>query len=168
MIIMYKEILKANPYCALSGSHALDLMGYKLRRLPSDIDIFCTDNDFKPIDGMIRIETDWEKEGMHPSSTTDEFPRQSYKINGIQVDVFYCKDRVEAIIMKSNFFIVNGIRCVDYLDILKFKLSYVNPNSSTCEKHKLDLLFFIENMDKMRSVTSTGEIIDNSPIELPF
>jgi len=144
---MYEEILKANPTCALVGSRALILQGFKVRREPKDIDIYDPENVFKIVPGMTLPEpkeNQTEEEKYNDEDGNNEHNRTSYLYKGVSVDVFSPtdKDNNKQKIVSVK---VDGksVKCIDYLETLKAKLSYIKEGGKSKGKHKMDLMYFL-------------------------
>jgi len=140
---MYKELIKQNSKLALSGSYALQLQGFKLRREPKDIDIFSSSSEMlKCENGLSFVDGD---ANLPPSAAMDEVDRNTYTLNGQQLDLFFCNNDINNSLIISNLITVYGIKCVHWKDILYFKMHYAFDNSESAEKHREDLVFFFQN-----------------------
>jgi len=131
------QILFHNSNSALSGSLALHLQGFKTRRKPSDIDITVPYNKpFTPITGMEHFDC---------SDDYDEsdYTRGSYKFGDIKIDVFYpIKNKV---LETDIVWIDKPINAVKWSEILKFKLEHSFDENYEDEKHRDDLIWFLQN-----------------------
>jgi len=133
---MVKEILSANPKCLCSGSVALKLQDVNIMRSPKDIDIFLPFNlEFNIIEGMT-ISTNYDND-TYPD---DGWDRKEYYYKGIQVDVFTPEDESFTI---WDYVSAKGIKCVDKLDIIKFKTSHSFGDHFTRFKHRNDIIHML-------------------------
>jgi len=151
-----KKILIANPDAMLSGSLAMQLRFIKTRREPKDIDIFLPDGcGFIKIDGMKD-----SIEHISQSRVVSGTIRQSYSIEGIQVDVMTPTD--------ENFQVawefVNGLKLLTAEQILKFKLDYAFDNNypEGQQKHIEDIIFILQN----RLKNGIEDYFDKNPFDL--
>lgn len=148
LIEIAKKILAANSDAYLSGSLALRLQGHATRREPEDIDIWIPDNIIKVIPGM-RVYSSSERydEGTHL--------RESYVIDGEQVDFFYPTENPEFTPLVTY---ADGITCVLAEDILKFKTEHAMDTEyeGGRGKHLEDLIFFFQKQkEKLDSFNET-------------
>lgn len=139
LIEIAKQILEANDNCFLSGSLALNHQGIKTRNAPGDIDIYLEGYDnFHCISGM-KESYDFNSDDYY----NEEWERTHYKIGDVKVDVFvstgnYLKDKLITVNC-------NGIDCVRFDEILKFKIQFAFDDSDSAEKHQADLQYIIGN-----------------------
>lgn len=144
---MYKELIKQNSSLALSGSYALKLQGFNLRREPKDIDIFsATSEMLKCENGLSFVDGD---ANLPPSAAMDEVDRNTYSLNGEQLDLFFCNNSTKNAAIIANLITVDGIKCVHWKDILSFKMHYAFDDSESAEKHRDDLVYFFQNNIKV-------------------
>jgi hypothetical protein len=134
------QILKANPNALLSGSLALNLQGLKTKRVPSDVDIYLPwGQKFEKIENMVTrdLEEDYDNE---------DYQIFQYMVSGVKVDVFTpMHDSVPELEVRKVFV----CRCVQFSDILKFKIKHSLNGSSTSWKHKHDLIYIFVVNDKI-------------------
>lgn len=150
LIELAKKILAANPDGRLSGSLALRIQGIKTRRDVEDIDIW--------IPGAAKI-----IEGMEAWSSSqdqyeeDSFSRDSYMIDGVQIDFFTPLEYPE---VEPHWRMHEGIPVLLPYEIMKFKLQHGFDDTYLIgqEKHLEDLIFMIK--DKIETI--------NNPIDIEF
>lgn len=131
-------ILAANPDCFLSGSLALSLQGFNIRRDPEDLDFYTRSGFIISVPGMM----DFEDEDERYVKADDPAARVEYLFDEVKVDFFRHANINEQI----NYSVeVLGIRMLHWTEILKFKISYCQEGSSTKEKHSEDIIYFLKN-----------------------
>lgn len=139
-----KGILEMNSKCYLSGSLALIIQGYKVRRSPKDIDIYCPFGyDFKPTYYMKKYLPDDEMD-FYEEGDYERFPFLTNRTS-THIDLF--KPISEDIKTLNTIKNENGIKMISWDDIIKMKINHsVTGKSGTSYKHRDDLIYFlIEN-----------------------
>jgi len=142
-----KRILKANPKAMLSGSFAMKLQGVDLRREPEDLDIWIP-GEVKIIEGM----EIYNSSSRYPD---EDFIRESYIIDGVQVDFFVPVEYPE---VEPKWRYEAGLKVLLPEEIMKFKLEHGFDDYSPIgqAKHLEDLIFIMQN--KLKNITNPIDI----------
>lgn len=133
-----KDILAVSPTALLSGSLSLRLQGVLTMREPVDIDIFIPVKDkFIPIPKMGIFDEGGED---YPE---DGWDRIGYNLDGVKIDVF-TQDYSDSDIPEPQQTTGKGnVRCVDKVDIIKFKASHALGDHWTKYKHRNDIVYMM-------------------------
>lgn len=152
---MKKEILntlidlqKRNNNLIITGSVALDLVGCKIRREITDIDLYREIDRHYHMGGCIKTQIeDYEEENYYYSKYIN-------LKNNIKIDIFEPAS-YEKCIIKNNKEATITVRAhgevfevVKPEFILQFKIQHILSNTSswkTKEKHKKDIIYFLQN-----------------------
>lgn len=142
--------LRENVQVMLSGSCALMMQGFKVRRPPEDIDIYVGRLNFSKPKEYKRVDTNNNFMG----SDTDEgqeWQRVTYIQSkddglfetGIKIDLFENK-RSDYKFKSKDLVNVEGIQCLHWEEIIRFKMNYaIVGDSHSRFKHRDDLLHFL-------------------------
>lgn len=131
------NIIDENPGVLLSGSLALHELGIKLRRKPTDIDLYLPyGQKFQPIEGMTvsLIETDEDYENLY-------YERSGFKIGNVSIDVFTPiepQGELKLTDEQSNTMLAAHL-------IIGFKVQHSLADAWTAQKHKMDLIHIVAN-----------------------
>lgn len=140
LLIIAKEILKLNPECSISGSLSLWYQGFKLRRDPVDIDIYCPDpaGILKlPEGGKIIIPSTEEEVEFY---NNEEYERTKALYKGVQIDFLCVKSYYVPVLNR-----VEGDFFVEAKAIIGFKLEHAFGEAYSRFKHRDDLLHILIN-----------------------
>lgn len=131
------DIIDENEGVLLSGSLALHELGIKLRRKPTDIDLYLPyGQKFQPIEGMIvsLIETEEDYDNLY-------YERKGYKMGEVSIDVFTPiepEGELKLTDEQSNTMLAAHL-------IIGFKVQHSLGDAWTAQKHKHDLLHILVN-----------------------
>lgn len=131
------DIIDKNEGVLLSGSLALHELGIKLRRKPTDIDLYLPyGQKFKLLEGMTAVGngTDEDYENVY-------YERMGYKMGEVSIDVFTpiepegelkLTDEQSSTILAAHL-------------IIGFKVQHSLADAHTAYKHKMDLIHIVAN-----------------------
>lgn len=126
--------MELNPKAALSGSLGLQLQGLNIRRHAQDIDIYLPyKKKFKVPDGF-ETKDEGDKDSNYPP---DKYERDTYYLEGsLKIEVFKPVKKS----LKVSITRIRDIRVVRFEDIVKFKFMHCFGDSSSIDKHRLDII----------------------------
>jgi len=142
MLEAIRQILSVNTNCALVGGNSFLLQKKKIRRQPTDIDIYCPDGIFKIIPGMSmpkidEIKKDEDKYDEEDDNSVDT--RICYLFDGFKVDVFTPKNQPG----KNDIKKVDGIKVCSIQDTIAAKVRYFECGGKSKGKHRLDIMYYL-------------------------
>jgi len=147
LLEVFKKIQEKFPRILLTGSLSMALQGFKIRRVPKDLDIIIFD-DFI-LRSITRHIPDFELVPFEDFSELYDpdgirFPvKILYKEFTLSID-FFLYD--ESLYDQYFFTTVNNIPCAKYSHPFQFKIEYaLKKDSVSSKKHREDILFFLEN-----------------------
>lgn len=137
LIEIASEIQAENNGSLLSGSLGLNMLGFKTAREPNDIDIYIPYGfKFKPVNGLYFspnvTEQDYED---------DLYERTHYRYKGVKIDVFTPFEKHDDINSPDEF--DSNVLC--HRHILGLKCRFALMASGNPDKHKDDVIFFLNN-----------------------
>jgi DNA polymerase-3 subunit epsilon len=147
LLEVFKKIQEKFPGILLTGSLSMAVQGFKIRRVPKDLDIIIFD-DFI-LRSITRQIPDFELVPFEDFSELYDpdgirFPvKILYKEFTLSID-FFLYD--ESLYDQYFFTTVNNIPCAKYSHPFQFKIEYaLKKDSASSKKHREDILFFLDN-----------------------
>jgi len=135
---LVKKIVELNPNIILSGSVALNLQQVKTRTAPNDIDFLLPFGSAK-----LKLPKDSnEVKDYNPDDyDSDEYRRERYKCDNVEFDVFIQQSET----MHMEVIKRQGIRQLNKVDIISFKIKHALDFSVSRNKQKFDIIHILVN-----------------------
>lgn len=147
-IAIVRDILSINKSASLSGSIALVFSGVAVRRKVSDIDIYMPYGVAFNKPASLSEDEIPDSGYSDDAGGNDEYTMRTFIHSKpyTKVNVFITNTPDASLLVEHNEFL--GISCVVPHEIIKFKIKYALTNSSSSEKHRKDVMFMLEQIEK--------------------
>jgi hypothetical protein len=147
LLEIFQKIKLKFPGVLLTGSLSMAVQGFKIRRLPKDLDVIIFDDII--IRSMTRLIPEFELVPKDENSDWYDpdgvrFPvKILYKGFTVSIDFFL----YDPLLYEEYFYAtINNIPCAKYSHPFQFKIEYaLKKDTESSQKHRDDILFFLEN-----------------------
>lgn len=143
------DLQKRNNNLIITGSTALDLLNLKIRREPTDIDLYLPISRHYCLSGYKKLKDE------------DIYDEQNYQIyqylnseDNIKIDIFHPVSYEKCIIRNNEEPTITVRICGEVFEVVKpefilqFKIQHILSNKSDWkakEKHRDDIIYFLQN-----------------------